>query len=256
PVDFEGRQVWSINAFDVHDRKLAENAHRESEGRVRDILESIQLAAVLLSSDAEVLYVNPYMLELLAGDEEELVGRDWFAVVYPEDTRRAAGETFRERVGAGTLQPYEESEVLTRNGERRLIAWNNTLLRDFNGNVAGAAAIGSDITDRRRMEERLGHKAPPHAPPRPPDPGPFLDRLTTAIARHRRRGAQFAVLFLDLDRFKLVNDSLGHAFGDQLLIAVSRVLAGIVRPGDTVARLGGDEFTVLLEDIADLNDAV
>jgi diguanylate cyclase (GGDEF)-like protein/PAS domain S-box-containing protein len=256
PVEFESRLVWSVNAFDVHDRKLAENAHRESEGRVRDILESIQLAAVLLSADAEVLYVNPYMLELLGGEEEEFVGRDWFKVVYPEDTRTAAAETFRERVRAGTLQPYEESEVLTRNGERRLIAWNNTLLRDFSGRVTGAAAIGSDITDRRRMEQQLVHDALHDALTGLPNRVLFLDRLTTAIARHRRRGAQFAVLFLDLDRFKLVNDSLGHAFGDQLLIAVSRVLAGIVRPGDTVARLGGDEFTVLLEDITDLQDAV
>src|SRR5207253_4128337 len=85
----------------------------------------------------------------------------------------------------------------------------------------------------------------------------FVDRLRQSLARTKRLGAhKFAVLFLDLDRFKVINDSLGHLVGDQLLVGIARRLETCLRPGDTVARLGGDEFTILLEEIKDLSQAV
>jgi len=118
------------------------------------------------------------------------------------------------------------------------------------------AGSQTDITERRAAEEQLLHDAFHDHLTGLPNRALFLDRVGSALARAQRHPAnQFAVLFFDLDRFKVVNDSLGHAVGDQVLAAVTERLSRCVRPGDTVARLGGDEFAVLLDDITDRNAA-
>lgn len=117
--------------------------------------------------------------------------------------------------------------------------------------------LQQDITERRRAEEQLLHNALHDALTGLPNQALFMDRLGLALERAKRREDYlFAVLFLDLDRFKLVNDSLGHLVGNQLLIALSRRLETVLRSFDTIARFGGDEFTILLEDIEDINDAI
>jgi diguanylate cyclase (GGDEF)-like protein len=113
-----------------------------------------------------------------------------------------------------------------------------------------------DVTARKTAEMRLVHDAFHDALTNLPNRSLFTDLLARSIGRARRRADyNFALLFLDIDRFKVVNDSLGHLIGDQLLVAIARRLERCVRPGDTVARLGGDEFTVLLDDIVDASDA-
>jgi diguanylate cyclase (GGDEF)-like protein len=130
-------------------------------------------------------------------------------------------------------------------------------VRDTGGRATRVAGSLSDVTERKRTEARLEHDALHDALTGLPNRVLFLDRLEQALRRAARRDEEVscAVLFLDLDRFKAVNDAFGHQTGDELLAAVARRLESAVRPGDTVARLGGDEFTVLLEEISGVQEA-
>jgi diguanylate cyclase (GGDEF)-like protein/PAS domain S-box-containing protein len=256
-LEVDGRPAGLLTGWDVTEHKLAESALRESERRVREILENIQLVAVVLDTTGEVTYANPFLLELLGSTEEEVVGQDWFERFVPLDRRAADRRSWQDKIAAGMVAPHQEGEIVTATGERRLVSWNNTLRRGTDGSITGSASIGSDVTERRRMEARLAHDAFHDALTGLSNRALFMDRLAGALARHaRRKTLKVAVLFLDLDRFKLVNDSLGHGLGDELLVAFSKVLQTVVRPGDTVARLGGDEFTILLEDVEDEAAAV
>jgi len=254
-VQPEGTAI-TATAFDIHEMKAAEDAALTSERRLRDLLESVQLVAIMLDLNGNVTFCNRYVEELLGCGAEEILGRNWFETFVPTDQAGEAERAFAAKIHLDAVTPYEEGDIQTRTGERRWIAWSNAVLRDRHGKVVGAASIGADISERKRAEERLVHEALHDALTGLPNRGLFLDRLHGAIARGRRRSSYgYAVLFLDLDRFKLVNDSLGHLLGDQLLIHVARRLQSCLRPGDTIARLGGDEFTVLLEDMEDPSEA-
>jgi Amt family ammonium transporter len=252
PVEIEGRPSAMATAFDITERKMTDDALRESERRLREILDNMQLVAVLLDPEGIVTYCNEYLLELLGCVEDEVVGHDWFASFLPEEGREAARRSFRENVVRGTIEAHEQGELVTRAGDRRLISWSNTVLRDAEGRVLGAASIGADVTDKSRAEERLRHGAFHDALTGLPNRALFMDRLATCLARFRRRPQyRFAALFLDIDRFKGINDSFGHLTGDKLLVEIGRRLEACLRPGDSVARLGGDEFAVLVDDMAD-----
>ena len=261
-VHFEGGPACLVTAFDITERRRAEEAMRESERRMRDILENIQLLAVLLDPGGTITYGNPFFLELVGCEEEDVIGRDWFEAFVPAEEREAGRTTLRDRVHLGAAAAHEETTIVTRHGDRRLIAWSNTVLRDWTGAVAGTASIGADVTDRRRAEEQIQDDAFHDALTGLPNRALFMDRLQAALARLQgalvrgQRKGMFAVMLLDVDRFKLVNDSLGHTVGDRLLVELSSALKAAVRPGDTVARLGGDEFTILLEDVDDRQEAL
>jgi diguanylate cyclase (GGDEF)-like protein/PAS domain S-box-containing protein len=252
PVEIEGRPSAMATAFDITERKLTDDALRESERRLREILDNMQLVAVLLDLEGTVTYGNEYLLELVGCTQDEVVGRDWFSGFVPEDAREPARRAFHEKVARGTISAHDQTELLTKAGDRRLLSWSNTVLRDAEGRVVGTASIGADVTDRSRAEERLRHGAFHDALTGLPNRALFMDRLANCLARFRRRPQyRFAALFLDIDRFKGINDSFGHLTGDKLLIEIGRRLESCLRPGDSVARLGGDEFAVLVDDMGD-----
>lgn len=142
---------------EIMERKYMEEALRESERRFRELLENVRLAAVLLDVDGRVSFCNDYLLTLLGYPREEVLGQNWFERFIPPEHRLILRQRFWEATKQGTIVPYFESEIVTRYGEQKIIAWNNTVLRDTRGNVVGTASIGGDLTERKRMEEEFLH---------------------------------------------------------------------------------------------------
>lgn len=180
--------------------------------------------------------------------------RSYLAVVHPDD-RAAVEQTFaRARQGEGYAIDHR---IVRPDGEERFVHSRGEVVRDRDGQARRIVGTVHDVTERKHLEARLEHQAFHDPLTDLPNRAFFTRRLDQALDRHNGATADFAVLFLDLDRFKLINDTLGHEAGDQLLIAVGTRLRGIVRlPSDVVARLGGDEFTVLLDDVRDEAEAV
>ncbi|HEX7150237.1 MAG TPA: EAL domain-containing protein [Thermoanaerobaculia bacterium] len=208
-------------------------------------------------SDNDVYY-SPRWKSMLGYGEDEIATtpEEWFSRVHPDDK-----EIFRSALDLHLRgeTPHFESEhrMLCRDGSYRWMLSRGLAVRDANDVVTRIAGSQTDVTERKVAVQRLMHDAFHDALTQLPNRALFLDRLARAVELGRRHPeALFAVLFLDLDRFKIVNDSLGHLLGDELLIAVAQRLSAMVRSSDTVARLGGDEFAMLLDGIDREADAV
>ena len=259
-IKLPGRRGYLTMAVDTNAKLRIEEALRESERRFREMLDTIELLAVLLDVVGTITYCNPYVLRVTGYRKQDIIGRNFFDLFVPEDRRAQLSRAYLENIGRGIIAAHDEMEIVTRDGERRVILWNNTILRGPEMSIVGAASIGSDVTERRLAESQLLHNAFHDALTGLPNRALFLDRVEHALSHLKRPGkSTFAVLLLDIDDFKNVNDSLGHAAGDQLLIGFGERLCRCVRASDTVSRFGGDEFTILLEAVngpADIAHAV
>jgi diguanylate cyclase (GGDEF)-like protein/PAS domain S-box-containing protein len=190
------------------------------------------------------------------GGEVGPAPEEWLGRIHPEDV----GE-FRQRLDAhlrGEKAHFEmEHRLRHRDGTYRWMLSRGLAVRDERGEFHRMAGSLTDITRQKEAEERLLHDALHDALTGLANRTLFADRLHQALARSRRREHySFAVLYVDLDQFKVVNDRLGHLAGDEVLVALARRLEACLRPGDTVARLGGDEFAVLVEDVDEVSQAL
>jgi diguanylate cyclase (GGDEF)-like protein/PAS domain S-box-containing protein len=252
-IALPGRRARMVMAVPADARRRAEEALRESERRFREMLDTIELVAVLLDVVGSVTYCNPFLLRITGYTKDEVIGRNFFELFLAGEHRQSAARDFTTSVGRGILAAHTEFEILTRTGEQRTILWNFTILRSPEGSILGAAGIGSDVTEQRIVESQLVHNAFHDSLTGLPNRALFLDRVGHALSRRKNK---FAVLLLDVDDFKNVNDSLGHAAGDELLVQIGERLQTCVRAADTVSRFGGDEFTVLIESVHDATDAL
>jgi diguanylate cyclase (GGDEF)-like protein/PAS domain S-box-containing protein len=376
--DEQGRTVGGVTVFhDITERRRAVAALQESERRFHEMLQNVKLIAVMLDREGNIIFCNDFLLELTGWRRSEVQGQSWFDLFLGPEDRQTIASFYLASIGTGHLPVHRENDIVTRNGGRRRIAWNNTPLRDPDGKVMGAASIGEDITEHRKAEEHLllwskvlensvegimvtdadnaivtvnqaftrvtGYaleevrgKNPRLLQAKRQDRGFYQNmwaaitetghwqgelwnrrkngevypqwtsistlrdsqgaithhigvfsditerkaaderirylahydvltglanrtllqaRLEQALAAARRDRTYVALLFLDLDRFKNINDSLGHYSGDTVLQAVGERLRACVREGDTVARLGGDEFVIMLPDLRAGDDA-
>jgi diguanylate cyclase (GGDEF)-like protein/PAS domain S-box-containing protein len=251
-VDAEGVRGYFVLISDISVQKRAESATRESEGRFRSLSK--------LSSDFYWETDADHRFKALAEEAElnkdvteRTEGKTAWEIpsVHPsEDGWRALKAQMDGQL------PFRDFEFARRYaaGDVRWYAVSGEPMYDAEGNCTGYRGVGREITDRKRAEQELEQLAHYDKLTALPNRAMLQDRLAQALLRAKRADTLLAVMFLDLDRFKEVNDSLGHAVGDELLREVAQRLTGCVRATDTVARLGGDEFTILLEGVRNVEE--
>lgn len=235
-----------------HTRRLREinDALRAERDFSRSVLDASPAFFVALDEDRRIRMMNPAMLEALGYSAGEVIGGDFASLCVPPEEHESLHILLRH-MGVGGKPVHHESHVLTRNGEQRPVEWHANSVKGASGRPEFFFAMGLDITERRRTEAQLEHIA--HYDPLTSLPNRTLlqARLEHALELARRRDRRVAILFLDLNEFKQVNDSLGHACGDEVLRAVAERLHERVREEDTLARWGGDEFILLVEEVTD-----
>ncbi|MFQ3618780.1 MAG: EAL domain-containing protein [Cyanobacteriota bacterium] len=257
-----GDVIWDGLILDVterqaalEDRERSEAALGESEARYRLLAENTSDLVCLHDLDGRYRYVSPSCEFLLGYRYEEMLGQAPQSFIHPEDGDRVYQEAY-----AAAVEGKPSRITYRMRHQAGHYIWLETLTKPIfsaDGQPVQLLTTSRDVTERVLVQNQLKHDAVHDALTGLPNRHLLMERLELAISKAQAsEGYQFAVLFLDLDRFKVINDSLGHLVGDQLLIAIAQKVQATLRDVDLAARLGGDEFVVLLEDIHDIQEAV
>jgi diguanylate cyclase (GGDEF)-like protein/PAS domain S-box-containing protein len=252
-ISQQGKEYSFAVVQDITERKQAEAALKEQKEFFRLIAENIDDFIAVVDLNGRRLYNSPSYQSLFDGTKD-LTGTDSFAEIHPDDRARIK-RVFRDTVKKGVGHQTEFRFVRPDGGIRHMESRGGVML-DAQGKVSRVVVVSRDITERKAADFRVQHLA--HHDPLTGLPNRTLisDRMHQALAYARRDNAMLALMFLDLDKFKPVNDTLGHEVGDQLLReAAARLQACVPRESDSVARIGGDEFLILLARIQSRKDA-
>ena len=238
--------------FDITERKQAETALIESQSRYQNLVNLSPVGIFRTDRQGQYIEANERWCELAGMTVEEAQGEGWAKTIHPEEREQVLAQWY---LATFKQLPFKSSEYRLQRPDgvvtwvfAQAVAETNT-----DGEVVGYVGTITDITERKQAEEKLRHHALHDALTGLPNRAFFLHRLENALEAANSGGKLFAALFLDLNRFKVINDSLGHLVGDRLLCSVAQRLSDVVRSKDMVARLGGDEFTILLENVDSLN---
>jgi len=238
---------WVANMRDITERKAQEAAINEAQEAFRHAFADAPIGIGLVDMHGLIQRANRAMAELLGRTQEELVGIQISDLTHPDD--RSISEENMERLARSEVDSYRiEKRYIRPDGSVVWASLSVSVVRDLDGNAIYQIGQLEDITDRKALADRLAYEAAHDGMTGLSNRSSFTERVSLALAR-RRRNRMVAVLFIDLDHFKVVNDSLGHAFGDELVVTVAQRLRNAIRPGDVLARFGGDEFVVLCDNL-------
>jgi diguanylate cyclase (GGDEF)-like protein/PAS domain S-box-containing protein len=257
--EVSGTRYWQGFMVDITERKRVEEALNRLSRQHEMVLKSAGEGIFGLDLDGNATFVNPAAARMTGWKVRELLGRPLHDILH--HTKPDGTPYFEEQcpvyaaLKTGTAHSRDDEVFWRKDGTSFPVEYVSTpMLQD--GEVVGAVVTFKDITERKALEEQLHHQAFHDPLTGLANRALFMDRLEHALTRANRRGSKVAVLFTDLDNFKVINDSLGHKAGDQLLIAVAERLKAHLRPEDTAARLGGDECTILVEDVTSVGEVI
>lgn len=228
---------------------------RENEYKLRTLLENMSEALLQVNSDEVIEFVNDRFCEMTGYKREELLNTVTYDILFDEECRKSLNEDNHHRGKEGTNR--YELRLRKKNGETIWAIFSVTPILNTKGVVTGSMRVFRDITNRKQAEEKLLHDALHDDLTGLANRTLFMHHLRQTVERGKRnKNSLYAVLFLDFDRFKVINDSLGHTEGDKLLKYIARRLEACTRDADIVARLGGDEFVILLTELNETGEAL
>jgi diguanylate cyclase (GGDEF)-like protein/PAS domain S-box-containing protein len=232
------------------ERKRAVEELRYSEARFRAFFESAGVGALHVDpSEGRFVQINERFCQITGYTRQELLNMTFQDITHPDD--QESDRINFKRLVDGELQAYEaEKQYIRKDGQTVWVHISVTMIRDVSGRPVRAAGIVQDISARKKAEERVQHLADHDELTGLPNRRLLCDLIQFNLAQARRNKTKLALLFLDMDRFKQINDTLGHEAGDEVLKVAGARLRSTIRESDIIARIGGDEFTILLPDLA------
>jgi len=254
-TEYKGRRATVGSFLDITASRRLEEIVKRSEERYRTILEEIQDSYFEADLAGNLTFVNDAMCRTLGYSKEELVGMNFTVFVAKEDID-VIYRVFNRVFHTGETVTGLSYRFVQKNDNRGDGELSISAIKDDEGKIIAFRGIARDLTEKNRLKRELKDSATHDFLTGLPNRKLLQDRLKVAMAQARRNDTRLAVMMLDLDRFKIVNDTYGHSMGDKVLRAAGERLAALVRRSDTVARVGGDEFFVLLPKIASIQDAI
>ena len=255
-IEFDRRKaILSINR-DVTAKTLADNALRQSEYKLRTLVENMNEGLLETDCDDIIIYANTRFCEMIGYASDELVGQPAAQLFLDEEGREIIRQANNRRYKKGLIDTYE-LKITRKDGQPLWVLVGGVPLTNIEGEITGSIGVHTDITERKLSEELFRFNSLHDALTGLPNRALLLEHLRKALLGEKRKNQTvFAVLFLDFDRFKIINDSLGHMEGDNLLIMIARRLESAIRDEDIVARLGGDEFTVMIDNVGGIDEVL
>ena len=252
PIVYKEDRATLGSFMDITERKRMEKALRQSEEKYRTILESIQEGYFEVDLNGNFTFYNDSMSRLTGHSKEDLLGMNHKQFTSKE-TAKEVFQAFNEVYTTGEPSKGFDWQIIRKDGGEGFIEASVTLQKDSSGKPTGFKGMIRDITERKRTEQQINYMATHDVLTGLPNRLMFSQLLNQAIRSAQRHKRQLAVFFIDLDRFKTINDSLGHEAGDRLLKEMARRFKKSLRADDVIGRLGGDEFVILIEEVNELS---
>ena len=260
-ADEGGDRGVMVTLVDIGERRKIERALQESEIKYQLLVEASDVLLVCFDKRGTIIHANGLVADIFHTTIDDLIGKTLNHLLEDQELCASQYARFEQVMESGVAVSVEE--MIDYAGQHMFFASTVVPLRDADGQVTGVQVVARDVTRRRRAEialrareERSRHDSLHDPLTRLPNRQAFWEHLDAALVAVRQGRPAFAVLCLDLDRFKNINDSLGHSIGDRLLIAFAKLLQECIGADDTLARLSGDEFGILLPNVQDASDAI